>query len=106
MRLIDADALLTAYCDDCNSGVEKPCPVPGRCHEYNLIKEQPTITAEPVKHGRWNDKPDEYCETNIIRHCSECGWAVFKGNPLYDFGHWKYCPACGARMDAESEAQE
>lgn len=58
----------------------------------------PEIDAEPVKRGRWIDKPDEYCETNIIRHCSECGWSVFKCNPLYDFGRWNYCPHCGAKM--------
>ena len=63
-----------------------------------FVKEMPTIEPK-VRHGRWNDKPDEYCEMNIIRHCSECEWSVFKGNPLYDFGHWNYCPNCGARMD-------
>ena len=59
--------------------------------------------AEPVQHGYWIDKPDEYCDLNIIRHCSKCGWNVFKGNPLYDFGHWNYCPACGAKMDGRYE---
>lgn len=41
--LIDRDAVLKIYCDDCNSGENKPCPIPGRCHEYNLIKDAPAV---------------------------------------------------------------
>lgn len=43
MALIDRDKLLCAYCTDCNSGEKKPCPIPGRCHEYNLIKNAPAL---------------------------------------------------------------
>lgn len=93
MRLIDADALLTAYCDDCNSGVEKPCPVPGRCHEYNLIKEQPTITAEPVKCGKWFLIRTVYDLTKWV--CSECGHYVPNGSDR------NYCPNCGSKMQEE-----
>lgn len=42
-ELIDRDAVLKIYCDDCNSGENKPCPIPGRCHEYNLIKGAPAV---------------------------------------------------------------
>ena len=86
MRMIDADALKKEL-----SGFNYDMAL-------RIVDTQPTIDAEPVRHGRWNDKPDEYSGTCIIRHCSECGWSVFKGNPLYDFGHWNYCPNCGAEM--------
>lgn len=41
--LIERDKLLCAYCTDCNSGEKKPCPIPGRCHEFNLIKNAPVV---------------------------------------------------------------
>ena len=43
MDLIDRDALLKEYCTDCNSSTDKPCPIPGRCHEYGLIKNFPAV---------------------------------------------------------------
>ena len=52
----------------------------------NLIDRQPTVEAEPRKHGRWIE--DEYG----IPHCSECGTM---NNTVYK----NYCPNCGARMD-------
>lgn len=70
MRLIDADAYA----------------FPG-----DLVNE-PTIEAEPVKHGDW-----------LLRHegqghywvCSVC-----HTNPcIYVTKDTKYCPNCGARMD-------
>ena len=100
VRLIDANALLTAYCDDCNSGAKKPCPIPGRCHEYNLIKEQPTIEAEPIRHGRWipeHGEPDWYrcscCMKNTIYSTDNQNMKTFEA----------YCSRCGARMDEPPE---
>lgn len=87
MRLIDADAY--AY--------------PG-----DLVNE-PTIDAEPIKHGRW-------IETNWAEHdghgevityydvkalkCSKC-CHCFKEELLW---RKNYCPHCGARMDLEGTA--
>ena len=106
MDLIERQAALAALCEDCKSKYHGECPHPAsRCIEYRAISRIPAVEAEQ-KNGRWIDKPDEYYPMNIIRHCSECEWSVFKGNPLYDFGHWNYCPHCGARMDEESEVQE
>lgn len=53
--------------------------------------------AEPVRHGRWtmnSDKPD-----TII--CSVCdkGFDVWK----HEANDFRYCPHCGAEMDAEKE---
>jgi hypothetical protein len=52
-----------------------------------LIKKQPTIDAEPVRHGKWI----EYPIADGMNQCSECG--------VLRFGESNYCPNCGARMD-------
>lgn len=60
----------------------------------------PLAIAEPVKHGRWIDN------TKIIEgypdyqfNCSECNYTVWRAEPT------KYCPECGARMDAKGDEQ-
>ena len=91
MRLIDADALMKlltqkAYlvADYWNSrdkgmflwGIEQ------------AVNEQPTVDAEPIRHGRWIlNKYNGVCNY----HCSEC-------LELCDSGY-DYCPNCGAKMD-------
>lgn len=52
--------------------------------------------AEPVRHGWWRRKlSDCYWPGDVI--CSEC-------NKEYSFSRKpKYCPNCGAKMDAEVE---
>lgn len=61
-----------------------------------LISEQPTIEADPVRHGYWenaNGRPKTY-----IRKCSVCGKeAYFCGRGC----SYKFCPNCGAKMDLE-----
>lgn len=74
-----------------------------------LIEEQPTVDAEPVRHGRWIDEYNgKYSNPRYI--CSNC-----KGKALYDFerdalGNYKevqvlteHCPHCGAKMDEEAQ---
>lgn len=93
MRLIDADALL-------ESEIERYGCVPAVCTttingEYldDVLDRQPTIDAEPVRHGKWVNK-------NWNWYCSECDKPGYKGHipaePDLD-----YCPNCGARMDGE-----
>ena len=55
----------------------------------NILDSQPTIEAEPVRHGRWIEKDDG------VMHCTECDRV---GNPHTD----NYCPNCGAKMDGDS----
>lgn len=57
------------------------------------IDEQPTVDAEPVKHGHWIMYDDEGW---TIYECSNCG----KHSPSADT---YYCPICGAKMDEEEE---
>ena len=62
-----------------------------------VLDDLATVDAEPVRHGWWI----------INKHygdheCSECGKGDFT---VLDFKkhNMKYCPNCGAKMDAEAE---
>ena len=92
VRLIDANALRkdihTSYSDDL--GI------------LEHIDNAPTVDAQLVKHGKWIPM-DEYCAK-----CSKCGWWQ-KTNGKCCTGHanihkavYKYCTACGAKMDGDS----
>lgn len=91
MRPIDADAL-------------KERKFPNGESEYTagwndaisaIMTFQPTIEAEPVRHGKWIDEGqnDDFFPHHAWR-CSECGEQVLEiGVPWYT-----YCPNCGADM--------
>ena len=51
---------------------------------------QPTIDAEPVRHGHWKGNGKGYWE---IRECSVCG------EKMPTVGGLNYCPNCGAKMN-------
>lgn len=55
-----------------------------------MIDYQPTIEAEPVRHGHWL-----YDLPNAIFVCSEC-LKMYRDNP-------NYCPRCGAKMDGGAD---
>jgi hypothetical protein len=52
-------------------------------------------SAEPVRHGTWEMKPDPLGFFDEIPVCSECGCTTTMREKT------KYCPHCGARMDAD-----
>ena len=87
-RLIDADALKNdilksaVMIDD--RGIQTGYEI-----AIELIKRQPTIDAEPVRHGKWR----EYPISDGMNQCSKCG--------VLRFGKSNYCPNCGCRMDEE-----
>lgn len=105
MRPIDADALTddilksAVMIDD--TGIQTGYEI-----AIELIKRQPTIDAEPVRHGKWiiRDNPD----TGWYRvTCSECGEDVTANAPCIGFFPnakviWNYCPECGADMRGET----
>ena len=66
----------------------------------DMIKEAPTIEAEPVRHGKWDDK-----RVAFYRKCSECGATVKNNLPDVfldcDIRDLHYCPNCGAKMEKE-----
>lgn len=58
------------------------------------IKNEPTVDAAPVVHGRWVFDAESY-EWN----CSEChDWPI---DGSADDERTYYCPNCGAKMDLE-----
>lgn len=65
-----------------------------RCCEE--IDKQPTIESEPVRHGRWIVHTTWNGMFGLIH--SECSECKFDRNG--DLSSWKFCPNCGARMDA------
>jgi predicted Zn-ribbon and HTH transcriptional regulator len=59
------------------------------CALEDIPSAQPTIEAEPVRHGKW-------LWVDGVR-CSECNYK------LQTTGLPSYCPSCGADMRGESE---
>ena len=56
-----------------------------------LIRDMPTVKAEPMKHGRWLDN-------GIVYTCSECNCSVPK-NIFINGCDFEGCPYCFARME-------
>ncbi len=85
MRLFDADIMM-----------ELVDRLPFRNNEdvKTFIEVQPTVDAEPIRHGRW-----KYEYSLGMNYCSECGWGMVKGERR----HYNYCPNCGAKMDEVTE---
>lgn len=93
-RLIDADNLLEQI-----QWLEADTPV---FHDvWEEICSQPTVDAEPVRHGRWDTKylsEDEDWSgiEHTIGRCSVCrGKVDIAGKRI----PYLYCPFCGAKMD-------
>lgn len=102
-RLIDADVLI----EKCRYW----CVVEGPEEIFigtlkSLLDKQPTVDAKPVRYGRWIKMtgmlPPEYHGHYC---CSECEWHM-KGlrNSWTREEELLYCPNCGARMEADDEA--
>ena len=90
-RLIDADKLLKSIEDNSypvsqkHNSVEKGMTIAGI---KQCIEEQPTVDAEPVRRGKWIEKPYLIGISNFCSVCSE------------NFGSkYKRCPNCGAKME-------
>lgn len=106
MRLIDADEVLKRV---------KPYEVSDETWSvsggtairliHNAIDNAPTVDAEPVVHGRWDDS-GRYTfpgGATAVR-CTECGCALTASE--YHLQNWYYCPVCGAKMDGGADCDE
>lgn len=95
MRLIDADKLKQDVLDwqDCYNGFSDTYD---KAMIIDEIDAQPTIDAEPVRHGHWifEEYPDGYYHSQ----CSLCN-SWFVGDAFLN--PYNYCPNCGAKMDKE-----
>ena len=90
MRLIDADRALEIVLDQ---GIAHPNAYHLTNYATLILREAPTIEAEPVRHGRWVRKGQDI-------YCSECGEEsgyTWTGASRYS----DYCPNCGAKLDLE-----
>lgn len=99
MGLIDVDAFLKDLdyegADVCEVYDGGYCAIHG--YSFDLIKEvinkQPTIEAEPIRHGRWIAYLDgDHIMPERYYRCSECGRVERRKE--------SYCH-CGAKMDKE-----
>ena len=61
-----------------------------------VIEDMPTADVEPVRHGRWVEKP-----TSV--YCSNCRTHWSREFVISLRKTYKFCPNCGARMDGDAE---
>ena len=94
MRLIDADALKAWFLRPYSN--EETYSNIDICSRKNS---SPTVDAEPVKHGHWVEQEHEDWKWSKEYRCSECGQYRLVTTPVGR--EWKYCPNCGAYMEAE-----
>jgi len=98
VRLIDADALISSVLkkaiDDAflngNTDMHRLL--------IQVIAHQPTIDAEPVRHGKWIVWDEILAGIyHTVSECSECGFTTDK---MFR-EEMPYCPNCGADMRGE-----
>lgn len=62
---------------------------------FSEVRQLPAADVVPVVHGKWiMEAKDDFEDT--MKKCSICGYPV----SVY-WGHSKFCPNCGAKMDKE-----
>ena len=91
MRLIDADAFLERVLPECK--------YPDILKE--AVENQPTIEAEPVRHGRWLSL-EGWFNKSIVK-CSVCGNTLDMDGVNAGRGDANFCPNCGVKMDGGAE---
>lgn len=93
-RLIDADKFKDSMKYVCDAGGWLE-PVTKAVTEYvkKQIDAQPTVEAQPVRHGKWinfEHGDDKY-------YCDKCQ-TIWESKQIKNM---HYCPTCGAKMDGE-----
>jgi len=114
-RLIDADALIESIKHglwdwETVNGIESRTVLEQTIQD---IRNEPTIDAEPVRHGHWIKMSDA---DGHYYACSECGnelTRIESFDPQFDlFPRLKsidktnYCPNCGCKMDLDEVNDE
>lgn len=101
VRLIDANTLKREVKTECNPYGKPTIGFDDGCKFMNMIDEQPTIEAKPVRHGRWIQQESP---NGGSFNCSECGheFTVPCSEMIdprdYECYLDKYCGNCGAKM--------
>lgn len=96
MRLIDADALI-AEAKEMMDENELMDGVPTIIEDY--CDAQPTVDDVPVRHGKWIRLGQKHDGGYLWIRCSVCGYEDIDSPVCMT----KYCPDCGARMDADDK---
>ena len=92
MRPIDADRLIQNNIEDMH--INTDFMTAAVLSAFNrMLMHEPTIEAEPVRHGEWLDSG-----INGTVSCSLCMFTDFFANQNRVM-LFKYCPGCGAKMD-------
>lgn len=60
---------------------------------------QPAAVA-PVVHGSWDGTADGYADGELVYDMWSCSVCGFDADGADEKPTWKYCPGCGAKMDA------
>ena len=89
MRLIDADKLV--------NDIAEHITVKAVSRVLAITQGQPTVDAEPVRHGKWV----KISPANIYE-CSKCGKNVMTN----DISEYNFCHGCGADMRGERKENE
>jgi hypothetical protein len=96
MKMYDADSLI-AKLEAARNGLLMRGQIAAERNvakfALQVVYDEPTVDAEPVRHGRW-----EYVNAShgMMCSCSECGEIPECFEP-------NYCPNCGAKMDGGAE---
>lgn len=103
MRLIDVEKLKEAIQKNiCQMSCDEPrgCSYCKASDVWDVICEQPTVDAEPVRHGNWKVVKSSVHPYGNDVACSVCGFKMGSS-----FGY-RFCPNCGARMDKGADYEE
>lgn len=94
MRLIDADALNVRLSTlDRLARSDAQAALLGRV--FYVVSNQPTVDAEPVRHGRWKYNAAFTVDGDVYYgryQCDQCNHYIDAGSDR------KYCPNCGTDM--------
>ena len=98
MAYIEREAAIKALMNDAPEQVGY-----SREDAADCIRYMDAADIAPVRHGRWEDKPNPQWRAYDIRYCSACGWSIHKSKLRNADLNWAYCPSCGARMDGGAD---
>lgn len=105
MRLIDANELKRLI----KSGDDLIFDAATERELIYMIDYQPTIEAEPVRHGHWIECDYQHLAHGEVETDPRAGWCCsicHVGFSKKKMTYKQYCPHCGAKMDGGSEDDE
>ena len=108
-ELIDKQASMKAICGGCfkSRAVDIELKCRGTCNVIDILHQQPTIAAEPVKHAYWESWGYFFhgIEWKRCSACNKCAGVSYYGllDGKIEMETPAVCGCCGARMDGGAE---